>query len=756
MLTQHELAKKVDSRKSYYGEMKSSIIGGIASVSGSLSKSNTDNITAHAESVGFQAVESTDSNISAANSDLTSISKNIIDSINAVNTLNNMPALKAHEESIVRGSVALSLDPAASISKIQSAKYASIDANSGRSFLDSDVGVTDSSILDVYKGAKLHSEAFDGQSLNNAIYFSVIYNLGMARQDDFAEALFPIIPVDPFVVGASIDIELASFYTEFKRLDRSGSAEDQFNKKPLVKHLYDNELLQKQSIKAIPIVDTKNSDKLLHNLKSGIKGTTYTGDTAPIKAGVEVNLLSVSQSDLSMAKGVTDETDALSSSMWLKNVYYSIKHGDVASGTPDHFVQDVTIFSGNEFYAPRDGHNKDAILNMREATITFVIGMTKDYKGNASAVNQKLAESYAGYKVIYSFAASGDANTQSGNVKVYFNGGKIKEIYSANGTLISKDSSEFTGIEALLNGNLEIVGYDLEASRTNSNFRDRGLMLTVDRYTHYYSIPWGTPVTSKAPITNAQGNDNDAVNLAYQVTVTGFIMSSFAVSKLVNECKLLEQATADGTITNLKTKYIGNRLLNHYYKKVNLSLVDIINSIESHDKPEDVKAALTFYIQNEINIMFPASNYAQAIQTLQGNEVNSKVTVICATDFRLKSILTLNSPSNRISLNDKFDLLIVDTFNELMKDKIILTFGIFNEKRNIEPNPLNVGQCWMSPTLNIDFTANDTSAKLKECYAIPRFRQEFNFCIFSELNLTNIDDAYAKIKGLQQIVHVGA
>lgn len=750
----NDLVKKAESRKAYYSDIMESMSSGIKTVSGSLQSSNVSNIVAHGESVGFHSVVSKDENVSVADADLTSISKNLIDSINAVNVLNNIPGLKAHEESIVRSSVALTLDPKASISKIQSARHLDINKELGRSFLDSDIGVTDSSILDLYKKANLHSEAFDGQSLNNAIYFSVIYNLGMARQDDFAEALFPIIPVDPFVVGTSIDIELASFYTEFKRLDRSGSAEDQFNKKPLVKHLYDNELLQKQSIKAIPIVDTKNADKLLHNLKTAIVGTTYEGDTAPIKAGVEVNLLSVSQSELSMAKGVTDETDALSSSIWLKNVYYSIKHADVASGAPDHFVQDVTLFSGNEFYAPRDGHNKDAILSLREATITFVIGKTKTFVGNSSAVNAKLAESYAGYKVVYSFSASGEANTQTGNVRVYFNGGKIKEIYSSNGTLISKSSSEYTGIEALLNGNIELVGYDLEASRTNSNFRDRGLMLTVDRYTHYYSIPWGTPVTSKAPISNAQGNDNDAVNLAYQVTVTGFIMSSFAVSKLINECKLLEQATAEGTITSLKTKYIGNRLLNHYYKKVNLSLVDIINSIESHDKPEDVKAALTFYIQNEINIMFVESNYAQAIQTLQGNEVNSKITVICATDFRLKSILTLNSPSNRISLNDKFDLLIVDTFNDLMKNKIVLTFGIFNEKRNIEPNPLNVGQCWMSPTLNIDFTANDTSAKIKECYAIPRFRQEFNFCIFSELNITNIDEAYAKIKGLQDIVHV--
>lgn len=753
MISQSEIAKRVDSRKSYYGDIKGSMVKGIASVAGSLSSSNTSNITAHAESVGFRSVHSEDPNVSAANNDLNSISKNLIDSINSVNVMNNMPALKAHEESIVRSSVALSLNPSDSIRRLQSAKPQNFSAEEGRSFLDTDTGFTDASILDAYKGANLHAEAFDGQSLNNAIYFSVIYNLGMSRQDDFAEALFPIIPVDPFVVGASIDIELASFYTEFKRLDRSGSAGDKFNKKPLVKHLYDNELLQKQSIKAIPIVDTKNQDKLLHNLKTAIVGTTYEGDTAPIKAGVEVDLLSVSQSDLTMAKGVTDETDALASSMWVKNVYYSISNNEVNGGTPDYFVQDVSIFSGNEFYAPRDGHNKDSILSLRDASITFVIGKTKNYLGNASKVNAKLAESYANYKVVYEFSANGSANTQTGHVKVFFNGGAIKEIYSANDIKLSEESSEFKGIKALIDGKIELVGYDLDASRTNSNFRDRGLMLTVDRYTHYYSIPWGTPITSKAPISNAQGSDNDAVNLAYQVTVTGFIMSSFAVSKLVNECKLLEQATADGTITNLKTKYIGNRLLNHYYKKVNLNLVDIVNSIESHDKPEDVKAALTFYIQNEINVMFKESNYAQAIQTLQGNEINSKVTVICATDFRLKSILTLNSPSNRISLNDKFDLLIVDTFNSLMDNKIVLTFGVFNEKRNIEPNPLNVGQCWMSPTLNIDFTANDASAKLKECYAIPRFRQEFNFCVFSELNLTNIDEAYAKIKDLVTVVH---
>ena len=53
MISQHEIAKRVDSRKTYYGDIKGSMVKGIASVAGSLSSSNTSNITAHAESVGF-------------------------------------------------------------------------------------------------------------------------------------------------------------------------------------------------------------------------------------------------------------------------------------------------------------------------------------------------------------------------------------------------------------------------------------------------------------------------------------------------------------------------------------------------------------------------------------------------------------------------------------------------------------------------------------------------------------------------------
>jgi hypothetical protein len=125
----------------------------------------------------------------------------------------------------------LAMDPSAARQNLNSLKPVSAQ---------NVVGTIDGAALgieDMTDTENISVESFDGQTLNSAVYFSVVFNLLASKQDAFGELFFPTVTIDPTSSGASIEARVINLYDEFNRSTKGSSDKGKFNKKSIVKLL---------------------------------------------------------------------------------------------------------------------------------------------------------------------------------------------------------------------------------------------------------------------------------------------------------------------------------------------------------------------------------------------------------------------------------------------------------------------------------------------------------------------------------------
>ena len=595
--------------------------------------------------------------------------------------------------------------------------------------------------------ANLGIESYDGQKLQNAIYYSIAYNLGAARQDAFGEAFFPTITIDPTVSGFTIELEFASLIPEFLR-ERNGNPDNpKFNRIPVIKSIYDHSIHTTDKNKCIPVFEnSENADVLIADLKHVDTSTTREITTAPIKFGKTVSLLGLSQDDYLLSTGVMDMTDSLDRTVTLDKIYYSLN-----KDAEETFAADMSIYPHNGFIANPLEHHKDVILNFNAGRVVIPVSTIKNAKGTASeqwkkVVEQiKTTEDITGWTAIVAIKINGRGNTQSSDFELFGNAFELESVTNAAGVKVDSNSDGYKAIKTMIDS-FKFLGYDLEAYRTNSNLRTRGQIVTTDKYRQTYNVPFRSGVTSISPVTSPTGNDNDSAKLAYQIQLAGIKASRYAVATLDQWSSKLALAESNGSLKNLSLQTIARDFVTPYYSEQTLDLFNILNNIESNKKQQDIRAALLTYIETEAMRMYIESGYGPAFDTLRGN-VGGKITLLIGTDPNIYRLLVTDV--DRFPLSNMFDIQIVSTLDPLIKGKIYMTFGIFDETRNTTPNPLNFGNMLWSPTISYEIVTKTNGANNSECHNNPRFLHIVHLPILTRFNVINIDAAFKKIPTLQ-------
>ena len=595
--------------------------------------------------------------------------------------------------------------------------------------------------------ANIALESYDGQKLQNAIYYSIAYNLGAARQDAFGEAFFPTITIDPTVSGFTIELEFASLIPEFVR-ERNGNPDNpKFNRIPMIKSIYDHKIHTTDKNKCIPVFDNSdNADVLIGDLKHVDTSTTREITTAPIKFGKTVSLLGLSQDDYLLSTGVMDMTDALDRTITLEKIYYSLNKDD-----DEIFAADMSIYPHNGFIANPLEHHKDVILNFSAGRIVIPVSSIKNAKGIESAQWKKVVDEVKGQEDITNWTAivaikiNGRGNTQSSDFELFGNAFELVSVTNAANQDVDKNGHGYKAIKGMIDS-FKFVGYDLEAYRTNSNLRTRGQVITTDKYRQTYNVPFRSGVTSISPVTSPTGNDNDSAKLAYQIQLAGIKASRYAVATLDQWSSKLALAENNGSLQKLALQTIARDFVTPYYSEQTLDLFNILNSIESNKKQQDIRAALLSYIETEAMRMYIESGYGPAFDTLRGS-VGGKITLLIGTDCNIYRLLVTDV--DRFPLSNMFDVQIVHTLDPLIKGKIYMTFGIFDETRNTTPNPLNFGNMLWSPTISYEIVTKTNGANNSECHNNPRFLHIVHLPILTRFNVINIDASFKKIPTLQ-------
>lgn len=583
------------------------------------------------------------------------------------------------------------------------------------------------------KKAGLGLEAYDGQKLNNSIYFSIAFNIAASKQDDFGEAFFPTLTIDPLQSGIDVTIEYATVYNEFNRSITGSPDKDKYGKKAVVKSVFDDNIFGANKNRVIPVYrENENKDKFVSDLKYV---NTVTGKeilTAPLVFGQTVSLLGLGATDEMLAKGAVDNTDALDRTINLEKVYYQIDK--------DYYAIDTTIFEYSGFVANPQQHFKDLMLSF-SAEHSIDVSKVKTAKGAASEAWKSVATKYNGYIVVFDLNISGNANTETSDIEINAVKFNFKKIVDANGAVVAASDPAYNEIKAIAE-KAKPVGYVVEATRTNSNIRTRGILVTTDRYNYNYNVPFRSGVTALLPTNNSQGTDNGADTLANQILLVGLFISNSAVNKLIDTAAAMNVAANNGMLVTGYGNGAARHLVEPYFNQVSFDINTIVDSVSSTTRTEDIRAALLNNIKLEVLNMYLVSNYGVALDEYKGN-MGVKPTVIIGTDPLLKSLLVQDS--NTFALDGTFDVHVVATKNPKMRGKMYLTFGIFDSKRNTEVNVFNFGNCVWSPTLSFDIVKTTNNATSLELYNNPRFAHIIHLPILTEFIITDVNRVFSKL-----------
>ena len=605
-----------------------------------------------------------------------------------------------------------------------------------------DVGFGLEDIADVEIMAnELSTEAYDGQKLNNAIYFSIAYNVGATRQDEFAEAFFPTITIDPAQSGINISIDCATIFNEYNRSLKGEVTKGQFERVPVVKSIFNEQLFATDRHRLVPVYKTEKDAMFFKDAQfvENVTGTDIT--TAPLVFGQTIDIIGISHTDEMAAKGVADNTDALDRTINLKKLFFEID-SDGAGADKEVQAFDTTIYAYHNFVANPQSHHKELILNF-SADVAFNISKATKVDGSASGVwTTPIGSGYNDYKVVYNVQVVGKANAFDGTVELNAVKMELVEVRNAAGQVVPTNDGAYTTIAAVAK-NAKLKGYVREASRTNSNIRTRGVLVTNERWEYIYNVPFRSGVSALYPTVSFNGDDNDANSVSNQILLAGVIISNCAVKTIDDYATAMNAASANGLMeVGDYASGIAAKLVYPYFFTQSFDLADAVDSLNSATRLEDIRATLINIIKNEAINAYLKSNYGVAHDVIRGN-VGGKVAVIIGTDPMLKSLLVKDD--DVFAIDGTFEAHVVATKNPKVSNRIFMSFGVFDANRNSAPNPLNFGNNVWAPTISYEVTKTTNNAVNRELHNNPRFRHIIHLPILTVINVSDVAEVFKKI-----------
>lgn len=560
-------------------------------------------------------------------------------------------------------------------------------------------------------------EAYDDRELMNNLSFSVVFNVQAARQNEFGEAFYPTVVVTPDQSGLDVSVSRTMVFNEIRH-DLTGKPTD-FQRRNLVEAVIDASILANESTKAIPYYVASgtgaNTDKFVSSLvvaPFNVNTGNEVIQTAPLKPGIDIGLLGLCQPPSVQATGQLDNTDTLDHRIALDKLWVKFVN---AGGDVSIISFDVNRLPRSQFQKSQEGFDRE--LNLNFITVDLPIdSQTLDISGAvASAAGGALAylagtPDRSTWIVRLALKVTGDANIELGNVSVNTNVVTIDSIARVDqltGAITAVTELTDSGEMALLRAQLTpvntpatVVGYTLQAYRSNLNRRTRGLQVTTVTQNERYAIPLGSPVTCPAPVTATR----TSTDMAAPITAARIRNDNNAVTKLLAYADTLSalKVSADRRIAVPSVEGIGRHLVRPFFERNTIVVPDIVASLASQERAEDVSAALVNKLREVVYRAYRDSGYQPALDAITGG-TGEKPTVLIGTDPVIQRHLMVSGDTRTLSIG--FDHQIVTSMDSRVYGKIFITFV---RKGQTGPDPMSFGcMAWM-PELatNIQMSRN--------------------------------------------------
>lgn len=507
-------------------------------------------------------------------------------------------------------------------------------------------------------------ESFDEQELVDTRDESIMYNLLASRQDAFSEMLFRTVTLTADQAGFSITIDNPLIGDVPSR--KGSGASNPWDRHTLVEAFTNAEVLRTNITQMVPWVRDDNKDIFVDAADVATSDLDIAGrtvPTAPLKIGKKLNLVEACADPAILNSQTYDHTDAIDESVELKNVYVKVSKD---GATSEVYRFKVTGRPGSKFQAVREGKQRKIQLNFDNSSIGMT-GETTTIAGAASTILANLAT--GGMKMHLEIQVNGILDTEESEVKLSAGDIDVAALYNDEGQKLAKTDSDYTG---LLNGvSFEVIGYDLDAVRTNSSLRARGKVLTVNKYTERYPVRLHAPIHWNSPITAE--TRPDAVNTL--ITATRVAVSNDAVTTLLNHAEALQAIVEENDNLYIGMEDIslgiGRYRVKPFFTHFEVDVEAEVNSISSAQKYADVQGLLTSVVREVCARMARDTGYYAALKADKQSE--PQLLYLIGTDTYLPQFLQLTGDTRLTGPNS--DHVMESTTDTRMSNKIVITFG---------------------------------------------------------------------------------
>ena len=591
-------------------------------------------------------------------------------------------------------------------------------------------GVVGSAVMsDAFANRLPAMEAYDESNNRDSVVYTVAYNFLAAKQNDFGEAFYPTHVVSNDNVGVTVSLRLIQVYDDIKRNVNGALA--RFNRKNIVKALIDSTILKNEMTRVVPVVRPASLANFVDPALVPAAAVVLEGEsinTAPLKVGVEMDIIGLSQTDTLLAAGVMDRTDGLDRSINLQNVYIKVG-ADVLS-------YNVSNLATSGFLAQPQENYKRHALNFNSHSL--VVNKSKKRVDNTNLV--ELADVVTEDLILQlKINMTGTVNIEEGGLVVYGNSVKIEKAFDANGVELALTHAKVAPLVTKF-ATAEIFGYTLKAYRNNLNKRQRGQLLDTTYQNQTWTLPLRSPVSVIRP-PNAD-SQTDSGDLASLVAATFVRTSNEAVTTLLETAALLKEFVDSRVPTSLAPDLFGvaRELVEPTYIGETLDVNAVINSVSSHEKAADIQAVLAQKIRDIGSRLYRDSGFQAVVETKVAG-IDGEPTIIVGTDPMTARYLMVDGDTRLTG--PTFNYKVVTTSDERMQGKLVIALG-YPDQTEGTLNPIHFGYMLWSPEATIVIPQARGDQISKELTVMPRFRHITNVPVMGMVEVKNIPDVVSK------------
>lgn len=487
-------------------------------------------------------------------------------------------------------------------------------------------------------------EVFDDRNLNNMAATTILHNVLASRQTEAAEAFYPGYALPADGTGFTVEVDRPLVFDRIKHTLDGATVDFNKQRQLLLNAYMDATILANNPNRIIPCYVDGNAKNTAHFTSSiAPKSVTVAGETfltAPLKPSAKpFSLLGISQHPGIASMGQNDQTDTLDHLVVLERVYFKIKAPDPAS--PSTILTSIISFDTSQletcqFNPAAEGQQRKMVLTFLSQDLP-IDGTTLDVNGVEAAALKALRTNpaFQGLRINLTASVSGNVNLESSAINVTGAPAEIDSIARMTGSGANKQFaivSEEAVVDAIRTAipSIEFDSYDVKSFRSNVNRRDQGKLTTNERLRDAHIVPFSPTYTAQVPIIDGIHNTVDISIPGQNLMIRN---TNNAYSQLLTFEESLKQASdaAVKSVPNPAIRAIGRYILRRpWYEHRKLNLAEEVNSLRSHDRMQDIQAAINNVLRVMATRAFYYTNFQSAMHSQgMGNGVKPKIKILC-------------------------------------------------------------------------------------------------------------------------------